>query len=66
MSKVKIQVLDNGPYMVKGEVEILDGEGKLLETKQECYLCRCGLSQNQPYCSGAHIGKLNNVVRSEK
>jgi CDGSH-type Zn-finger protein len=64
MANVKIQALDNGPLMVKGEVEVLDGQGKLIETKQECYLCRCGNSGTQPYCDGAHEGKFNNEVRA--
>lgn len=66
MANVKIQALDNGPFMVNGEVDIADGQGKIIETKQECYLCRCGLSTNQPYCSGAHEGKLNSVVRAKQ
>lgn len=63
MSKVSIQALDNGPYVVNGQVELVDGEGKVIETKEQCYLCRCGLSATQPYCNGAHEGKLNSVVR---
>ena len=64
MSKIRIQALDNGPFMFSGgEVEITDGEGKVIETKEECYLCRCGLSDKQPYCSGAHQGKFKNEVR---
>ena len=63
MSHVKIQALDNGPFMVSGDVEIVDGEGKAMEKHDQCYLCRCGLSDKQPYCSGAHQGKFNNEVR---
>lgn len=65
MANVKIQALDNGPFMVSGEVDVVDGQGKVMETKQECYLCRCGLSSNQPYCSGAHDGKFKNEVRAK-
>lgn len=60
---VKIQALDNGPYLVSGEVEVMDGEGKVLDKHESCHLCRCGLSENQPYCSGAHQGKFENKVR---
>lgn len=63
MGTVKIQVLDNAPYLVSGEIELLDGEGKKIVTTTETHLCRCGLSANQPFCTGAHDGKLNSVVR---
>jgi CDGSH-type Zn-finger protein len=65
MPNVKIQALDNGPFMVNGEVDVADGQGKIMETKTECYLCRCGLSTNQPYCTGAHDGKFKNEVRAK-
>jgi CDGSH-type Zn-finger protein len=58
MSDVKIQALDNGPFMVTGKVELLAGDGKKIDTKEEeCFLCRCGLSENQPYhrCSSGQI-----------
>jgi CDGSH-type Zn-finger protein len=65
MANVKIQAFDNGPFKLNGEVDIVDGQGSQMETKQECYLCRCGLSGNQPYCSGAHEGKYHNKVRAK-
>jgi CDGSH-type Zn-finger protein len=63
MADVKIQALDNGPYMITGKVDILDGVGKSMETKEECFLCRCGKSDNQPFCTGAHQGSFKNEVR---
>lgn len=65
MANVKIQPLDNGPFLVDGEINLVDGEGKQIETKEQTYLCRCGLSTNQPFCTGAHEGKFNSVVRSK-
>lgn len=65
MANVKIQVLDDAPYIVKGEVELIDGEGKTIETASELHLCRCGLSKNMPYCDGSHKGKLNSKVRAK-
>ncbi len=43
MSKITIQALDNGPFLVKGDTVLLDGEGKTMDTTSELYLCRCGL-----------------------
>ena len=64
MAGVKIQVLDNGPFLINGEVEIVDGQGFTIENKDQCSLCRCGFSSTQPYCSGAHQGKYYNELRS--
>lgn len=63
MANVKIQVLDDGPLAVKGETELLDGDGKTMKVESELYLCRCGLSKNKPYCDGAHQGKFESKVR---
>lgn len=64
MANVTIKPMDNGPLMVEGEVTLVDGEGKNLATKEKCFLCRCGLSGNAPYCNGAHDGQFNNQVRA--
>lgn len=62
MANVTVKSLDNGPYLVEGEVEITDGKGQVIEVKKQCHLCRCGLSSKMPYCSGAHVGKFNDKV----
>jgi CDGSH-type Zn-finger protein len=59
----EIKVLDNGPLLASG-VTLMDGEGKPMETKDQIYLCRCGLSANKPYCNGAHKGKFESQVRA--
>jgi CDGSH iron-sulfur domain-containing protein 3 len=63
MSDVKIQAADNGPLIVNGEIELVDGEGNKIVTKTTTYLCRCGLSTKKPFCSGAHKGKFESEVR---
>jgi CDGSH-type Zn-finger protein len=63
MSEVKIRPLDNGPFEIDGVAVITDGEGKMMKTENKLHLCRCGLSTNQPFCSGAHKGKFQNEVR---
>ncbi|WP_026571718.1 MULTISPECIES: CDGSH iron-sulfur domain-containing protein [Sediminibacillus] len=52
--KTMIQVRDNGSILVKGEVELLDAEGNVYETKPAFSLCRCGASSNKPFCDGTH------------
>lgn len=48
-----ISVMENGPYVVEGGVEIRSAVG---ETSQEekAFLCRCGRSSNKPFCDGTH------------
>ena len=55
MSEVKITVKDDGPFLVRGDVPILDSEGKEIEAEGKAIaLCRCGASTNQPFCTETH------------
>lgn len=54
MSDVMIQVKDNGPLRVTGTVKLVDAEGNEFEQKAAFSLCRCGHSENKPYCDGSH------------
>ena len=49
----EIVVIKNGPLMVKGSLSIKHKDGKE-ETQKEVYLCRCGQSENKPFCDGTH------------
>src|SRR5579871_1651556 len=67
-SGMKIQVTKNGPYVVSGGVplgeqhivtnpqgESLDyKEGKKFPADAQYALCRCGHSQQKPFCDGSH------------
>ncbi|HUH84577.1 MAG TPA: CDGSH iron-sulfur domain-containing protein [Stellaceae bacterium] len=44
----------NGPLQVTGNLEIVSGTGRTLDRTTETWLCRCGGSQNKPYCDGSH------------
>lgn len=54
MAQVKIQALKHGPLIVKGEVEILDSQGQVMQAGTQVALCRCGHSNNKPFCDGMH------------
>jgi len=49
-----ITLIDNGPYHVRGSFKVVLPSGRELETKGEVWLCRCGVSQNKPFCDGMH------------
>jgi CDGSH-type Zn-finger protein/truncated hemoglobin YjbI len=54
-----IEVSKDGPYRVTGGIELLDGDGKPESRNsgsslEHFSLCRCGRSQNKPFCSGMH------------
>jgi CDGSH-type Zn-finger protein len=59
-------VNDNGSYRVTGDVELIDSEGNVFETKPSFSLCRCGLSSKKPFCDGTHKGNFDSCVRAEK
>ena len=44
----------NGPLKLSGAHEIVSGTGRTVERATESYLCRCGASQNKPFCDGSH------------
>ena len=53
--RTKITVRDNGPYLVKGPVLLLDAEGNEYRAERATVaLCRCGGSMNKPFCDGTH------------
>jgi CDGSH-type Zn-finger protein len=52
----KIIINNNGSIRVEGDVEILDADGKSfgLGGRTVIGLCRCGQSENKPFCDGSH------------
>tara|TARA_Y100001963_G_C6582478_1_gene354102 strand:+ start:430 stop:609 length:180 start_codon:yes stop_codon:yes gene_type:complete len=50
---VEINIMENGPILVKGETIVTKG-GEKLEVKENYALCRCGQTKNQPHCDGTH------------
>ena len=53
-SVIKITLSNKGPYMVKGDVQLVDAAGNRIETRGIFALCRCGASENKPFCDGSH------------
>ena len=54
MPPIEIRVMPDGPLVIKGEVKIIDENGKELKKMKITSLCRCGQSNNMPFCDGMH------------
>lgn len=54
-----IMVRPNGPLICKGDTEITvqNAEEETILYEKEFALCRCGLSNNKPFCDGTHKAK---------
>lgn len=53
-SPVTIDIMENGPLIVKGLKKLQAPDGSLIEAKESVALCRCGGSANKPFCDGSH------------
>ena len=49
-----IYVSENGPLLVRGSIELDGGDGEVLIESPRLALCRCGHSENKPFCDNAH------------
>ena len=66
MADCTITPLDNGPSIVRGAFRVMDvGGTELVATGAAIAICRCGASNNKPFCDGTHV-KINfqSVVRA--
>ena len=52
----KITVKSNGSIRVEGEFELFDKEGNKFDLagRTTISLCRCGQSNDKPFCDGTH------------
>jgi uncharacterized Fe-S cluster protein YjdI len=49
-----MQVRRDGPIYVRGNVELDGGDGEPITESRRFALCRCGQSQNKPFCDNTH------------
>jgi CDGSH-type Zn-finger protein len=49
-----VTVYPDGPLVVRGDVEICDLDGAVVEMSHSIALCRCGRSARKPLCDGSH------------
>jgi CDGSH-type Zn-finger protein/uncharacterized Fe-S cluster protein YjdI len=50
-----IQINEDGPHYVRGNVQIKSPDGTVLKSETRLALCRCGASANKPYCDNSHL-----------
>jgi len=51
---VTVQVMRDGPLVVQGSFLVFDSQGNLMKTMAMTSFCRCGASNNIPFCDGYH------------
>jgi CDGSH-type Zn-finger protein len=44
----------SGPLWVRGGIPIESADGTMYEVRNRVTLCRCGASENKPFCDGSH------------
>jgi CDGSH-type Zn-finger protein len=64
-----IDVRLNGPLYIRGRLRIVGSGGRLVREDTRLALCRCGHSENKPFCDGSHRQagfRATNVLGSSK
>lgn len=51
---VQIQIMKDGPIVVTGRIRLTDKDGNEYKTYSITSFCRCGASNNMPFCDGTH------------
>ncbi len=54
VSVIEINVAKNGPLKIKGNLEIQLATGEVVTKEGITGFCRCGVSENKPFCDGSH------------
>lgn len=62
MATTTITVKSNGSLKVEGDFQIVDKDGNVygLEGREVVSICRCGRSENKPFCDGSHKGHFEH------
>jgi uncharacterized Fe-S cluster protein YjdI len=50
----EIRIMKDGPYVVEGDFTIIGSNGQELKKMFMTSFCRCGASEEMPYCDGTH------------
>ena len=50
----EVRIMEDGPMVLKGNFVLFDTDNKELRHLKMSSLCRCGASNDLPYCDGTH------------
>ena len=50
----EMKPVPNGPVMIQGNLKWTNKSGEEEVIEGPCALCRCGSSDNKPFCDGSH------------
>jgi len=56
-SQATIEIIESGPIRISGKIIIKDMKRGTEESPKEVWLCRCGKSENKPFCDDSHKKK---------
>jgi CDGSH-type Zn-finger protein len=56
-SQATIEIIESGPIRISGKIIIKDMKRGTEESPVEVWLCRCGKSDNKPFCDESHKKK---------
>lgn len=55
VSPAKIQILKDGPALIRGDFILRDSDNKKIKVERDvAAICRCGQSGKKPFCDGTH------------
>ena len=54
LEAIKVEVIDGGPLMVYGTLNVKHTDGNEEVKKRATAFCRCGKTSNKPFCDGSH------------
>lgn len=52
--RVEVRVVPDGPYIIRGALDVTNDDGGLIRSDTRMALCRCGNSRHMPFCDNSH------------
>lgn len=53
--KNELTIIEDGPIYISGDIKIKNLDGEVIAEETRVAMCRCGASNNKPYCDNSHI-----------
>jgi len=64
--KSNIDIMDEGPFIVNNLETLENSNGQSIGIRKKIALCRCGASNNKPFCDGSHTKIGFSGIREAK